>query len=82
MLAALPSPGDYSSSGEILGFQSSDGGFIEFEKIGDDEYSVRYDDPVNEARAVGVLTYEKAREVLTDFFEGRVPRWIDELEPY
>jgi len=81
LLASLPRtvPG---SRGEIRGFLAEDESFLEFMNIGNDEFQVRYENPKAGIYRMGLLSYQKAREMLTDFFTGERPRWLNELEPY
>ena len=41
-------------------------------------FMLDYENPNNEIYRMGVLNYQEAREMLIDFFAGR----IDKLEPY
>lgn len=66
---------------EMVGLQR-DKSFIEFTKLADGEYQVRYENPDEKAYLMGRLEEQKAIDCLIDFFKGEQPRWCDELEEY
>jgi hypothetical protein len=66
---------------EMVGFQR-DRSFIEFTKLANGEYQVRYENPGEKVYLIGSLPEQKAIDCLTDFFKGERPRWCDELEEY
>ncbi len=68
--------------GESVGFQAGDGSFVEFLRLGLDEYQVRYEDPGRKEYRIGVLPFWKAKEILVGYFTGRRSSWLNELEPY
>ena len=73
-----PAPGTV----ETLGFEDESGSFLEFVKLGEDEYQARYENPSRGEARMGVLSKRKSIEMIVDFFEGREPRWKNELEPF
>ena len=66
---------------EMVGFQRGES-FMEFTKLSDGEYQVRYENPYENKHMIGSLSEQKAIDCLCDFFEGKELRWGDELEEY
>ncbi len=66
---------------EMIGFQRGDS-FIEFTKLSNGEYQVRYENPYENKCLIGSLSEQKAIDCLCDFFEGKELRWGDELGEY
>jgi len=54
---------------EMVGFQRGES-FIEFTKLSDGEYQVRYENPYENKHMIGSLSEQKAIDCLCDFFEG------------
>jgi len=65
---------------EMVGFEERRA-FMEFTKLSDGEYQVRYENPYENKHMIGSLSEQKAIDCLCDFFESK-ERWGDELEEY
>jgi len=65
---------------QMVGFLNQDGSFLEFTRLSEDIYQVRYYDKNYDEDLIGELPIQKAIQCLIDFFNGRRPRWCSELE--
>jgi len=54
-----------------IGVVAPGGRFMEFSRIGEDRYVVRYEDPEEGVSAIGSMSLSRALECLESFFQGK-----------